>query len=54
MLTPRQKMFAKHYVANGFNATQAAISAGYSKSGARVEGCRLLANPNIKKKWLNI
>ena len=49
-LTAKQAAFAREYVANGFNATRAAISAGYGEDGARVEGTRLLANANVQKK----
>ena len=35
------------YLANGFNGTRAAVSAGYAKRSARVEGARLLAKPGI-------
>jgi phage terminase small subunit len=34
-LTAKQQAFCEHYVANGFNATQAAISAGYSETSAK-------------------
>jgi hypothetical protein len=37
-------------IKNGGNATQAAIAAGYSESGARVEGHRLLTNANIQER----
>lgn len=47
-LTPRQARFVSEYLKD-LNATQAAIRAGYAKRGSRVTGCRLLANPNIKK-----
>lgn len=46
-LTPKQKAFCEHYAGNGGNATQAAIDAGYSEDGARVEGSRLLTNANV-------
>lgn len=45
-LTDRQRLFCIYYV-KSFNATQAAIKAGYSPSGAHVEGSRLLRNPNV-------
>lgn len=45
-LTERQKLFCLHYV-KCFNATQAALKAGYAKSGAHVEGSRMLNNPKI-------
>lgn len=48
-LTPKQKLFVAKLVANGFNATKAAIEAGYSEKSARVTGCQLLTNPNIQE-----
>lgn len=45
-LTDKQRLFCIYYV-KSFNATQAAIKAGYSPSGAHVEGSRLLRNPNV-------
>jgi len=41
-LTHKQEAFARNYVANGFNATQAAISAGYSQDSAESKGSQLL------------
>jgi phage terminase small subunit len=46
-LTPKQQRFVDEYLVD-LNATQAAIRAGYAKSGASVEGCRLLANASIR------
>jgi hypothetical protein len=46
-LTPKQKRFCDEYLANGMNATQAAISAGYSKKGAEVTGSNLLRNTKV-------
>lgn len=46
-LTAKQQAFCEHYVANGFNATQAALSAGYSKKTSKDMGCQNLAKPNI-------
>ncbi len=46
MLTPKQKLFIREYCRD-LNATRAAIAAGYSKNGARVQAYRLLANANI-------
>lgn len=46
-LTAKQQAFCEHYVANGFNATQAAISAGYSEHTAKDIACENLAKPNI-------
>ena len=48
-LTAKQSAFVQYYLANGFNATQAAISAGYSKHTAKDIGCENLAKPNIAK-----
>lgn len=47
-LTEMQRLFCWHYIHN-FNATQAAIKAGYAVSGAGVEGHRLLINANVRK-----
>jgi len=46
-LTEKQRFFAEIFVKN-FNATQAAIKAGYSPMSAFVEGCRLLKNAKVK------
>lgn len=43
-LTPKQTLFVAEYLANGMNATQAAISAGYSEKTAQEQGSRLLSN----------
>lgn len=45
-LTEMQRLFCLYYV-KSFNATMAAIKAGYAKSGAHVEGHRMLRNPKI-------
>jgi phage terminase small subunit len=45
-MTPRQQFFVLEYLLD-LNATQAAIRAGYRPSGARVQGERLLRNPDI-------
>ena len=37
-LTAKQEIFVSAYCSNGFNATQAAIEAGYSKESAREIG----------------
>lgn len=47
-LTPKQEQFCREYVID-FNATQAAIRAGYSENGAEVQGCRMLSNANIQE-----
>lgn len=48
-LTPKQTLFVAEYLANGFNATQAAISAGYSASTAQEQGSRLLSNVMVAR-----
>jgi hypothetical protein len=44
----RRRAFVQAYIVNGHNATQAAIAAGYSPKGARVQGLRLLTNDNVQ------
>lgn len=46
-LTPKQKLFCQEYLKD-FNATQAAIKAGYSKKTARSQGQRLLTIVDIQ------
>lgn len=46
-LSNKQRAFIEAYLANGFNATKAAIAAGYAESSARVQGHRLITNANI-------
>ena len=46
-LTDKQRSFIEHYCSNGFNATQAAISAGYSEKTAQEQSSRLLSNVMI-------
>jgi len=46
-LTKRQQRFVEEYAIGG-NAAEAARMAGYSENGAKVTGCRLLTNPNLK------
>ncbi len=48
-LTDRQLAFATEYIKD-FNGTNAAIRAGYRKSGARVTASRLLTKSNIQRK----
>ena len=48
-LTEKQKRFADEYIINGGNATQAALTAGYSERTARSQGHRLLTNVGVKK-----
>lgn len=47
-LTAKQEAFARFYVSNGFNATQAAISAGYSEDTAQEQSARLLSKVMVK------
>jgi phage terminase small subunit len=46
-LTPKQTRFVAEYLANGLNATKAAISAGYSAKTAESQGSRLLSNVKV-------
>lgn len=46
-LSEKQRRFADEYLANGCNATQAAISAGYSKKYAAQNTTKLLKNTNV-------
>lgn len=46
-LTPKMKAFCDAYIANGGNATQAAIEAGYSKKTAYATGHENLRKPQI-------
>ena len=46
-MTPKQQRFVREYLTD-FNATQAAIRAGYSSEGASVQGVRLLANAKVR------
>lgn len=48
MLTPKRKAFADAYLANGMNATQAAVEAGYSEKTARSQGNRLLTFVDVQ------
>lgn len=47
-LTTKQLLFCKEYLANGFNATQACIKAGYSEDSAKEIGSENLTKPNIR------
>lgn len=47
-LTPKQQVFCEEYVANGGNATAAAISAGYSHKTAYSMGSENLTKPEIR------
>jgi phage terminase small subunit len=46
-LTPKEQLFITRYLVD-FNATQAAVDAGYSKKTARQTGCDILAKPYIQ------
>ena len=48
-MTEQQERFAIEYARTG-NATQSALSAGYSEKGADVQGCRLLGNVKVQEK----
>ena len=55
-LTPKEKLFCNSYISNGFNGTQSAITAGYSKKTANVMASQILTKLNIKeyiKKQIN-
>jgi phage terminase small subunit len=45
--TDRKNLFAEAYLSNGGNATQAAIAAGYTESGAGKQGSRMSKDPYI-------
>jgi phage terminase small subunit len=46
-MTRKQTLFIAEYLANGLNATRAAVSAGYSKKTARPIGAENLTKPLI-------
>ena len=48
-MTNKQKLFVDYYLSNGFNATQAALSAGYSKKTSYAIGQENLNKLEIKK-----
>jgi phage terminase small subunit len=47
-LTTRQKAFINAYLGNGFNARQAALTAGYAKETAFSQATRILNHPDVK------
>lgn len=47
-LTDKQRRFVEEYCSNGFNATQAAISAGYSEKTACKIASENLSKPDIQ------
>lgn len=48
-LTNKQRLFIENYINNGMNASQAALSAGYSKKTAAAIGFENLKKPRIQK-----
>jgi phage terminase small subunit len=48
-MNSKQQAFVEAYCCNGFNATQAAITAGYSEKTAESQASRLLTNVKIKE-----
>lgn len=48
-LTDKQKLFVQELIKNGYNATQAALAAGYSEKSAYAQGSRLLKNDEVLK-----
>ena len=48
-LTTKQRAFVEAYLSNGFNATKAALTAGYSARTARSIASENLTKPNIQK-----
>jgi phage terminase small subunit len=46
----QHESFIRYYVYNGFNATQAAISAGYSQRSAGQQASKLLRKDNIQQR----
>lgn len=48
-LTDQQQAFVEAYVANGGNATKAALAAGYAKASASVTASRTLRLPHVQQ-----
>ncbi len=48
-LTDKQQRFVEEYCSNGFNATQAAISAGYSAKTAQEQGSQNLSKLMVQE-----
>jgi len=46
-MTPKQLLFVNEYLVD-FNASRAAVMAGFSPHTAKVQGSRLLTNVNVK------
>jgi hypothetical protein len=49
-LTNKQKQFIAQYIANGFNAKQAAVTAGYSMNYLKAKGYDLMSHPEVARK----
>lgn len=49
-LTEMQYLFIKHYVNNGFSASKAAISAGYSEDFAKHQSSKLANHPVVRER----
>ncbi len=47
-LTTKQQLFVDAFLSNGFNATQAAITAGYSPNSAEAEASRTLRKVKVR------
>lgn len=47
-LTDKQELFVHHYISNGQNITQAAISAGYAEKSAGQQGSKVLQKPHVR------
>lgn len=45
----RRKLFVNAYLANGHNATQAALSCGLSPNGAKEAGARMMRHAEVKE-----
>ena len=48
-LSSKRQAFCDAYIANGMNATQAAVEAGYSERTAYSQGNRLLKNDEVRE-----
>ena len=48
-LTDKQRRFVEEYCSNGFNATKAATTAGYSEKTAKQMGCENLSKPDVQE-----
>jgi len=47
-MTDKEKIFVNEYCSNGFNATKAAITAGYAENSARQTAYRIMTNDYIQ------